>query len=247
VENDDKKIIKIVLAVFGCLGCAGAAVLLALVGLGFWASSQAVVPMAPPITPPGPLVAPPALTPFVTPPAPPGWTPFAHAVQCPNNTNLRLTQFRAAYPPMYKVMPCQQQQPRPWSYVTFHLEDPSGAADKQITLGYARGIPNQQILESVATQLAGQLGAPPPRLLGNAPFVARGQGLLRRDSVFTVPTTLGTFAPGSYLMRQLLVSGTGLNAEGILITLVHRVRTTEPAALLESNAALLQTANSIQF
>lgn len=251
MQDNDKGTVKIVLALVGCLGCVGVLLLFAVFGFGFLASSTGpMTPITPPMMPIGPPpVAPPSPTlgvDFVTPSAPPGWAAYAHSAPCPANPNLRLTHFQAAYPATFNVMPCQEQEPRPWSYVTFHLEV-DGVAEQQITLGFARGFPTQQILADVATQLVSQLGAPPPRLVDASPFVARGTSLLRRDSVFEMTTTTGVFAPGSYLLRQVVVLSAGPGTEGVMVTLVQRIRTTEAETVVQSNASLLHTVNSIEY
>ena len=244
MNNSDKNVIKIVLGVFGCLGCAGVILLVGLFGFGFWASAT-LTPMSPtsPMMPQVP-TAPPA---FVSPPTPSGWFEYQHAGACPRNNNLQLQQFRVAYPAMYKVLPCQAQEPQPWSYVTFHLEDAAGHADRQITLGFARGFPTQAMMESASSQVVGQLGAPAPRLIDTTPLLARGASLLQRSSAFTVPTPSGVFQAGTYLIRQVVVPGAGVNPEGITVTLIQRVATTEEAAIAESNVTLQHAISSIQF
>lgn len=247
MNNDDKKALKIVAGVVGCLGCFGVVVLGGLMGFGYWASTTAL-PSSYPTTPMAPPIAPPVAAPgYVSPPTPAGWSQYQHSGVCPNNGNLRLQQFTTAYPGMYKVLRCQEQEPRPWSYVTFHLEDAAGNADRQITLGYARGFPTQDMMQAAAAQVVGQLGAPAPRLIDANPFAARGASLLQRNAAFTVPTPTGVFQPGTYLIRQVVVPGAGFNPEGLTVTLIHRVTTTEEAAVVESNVTLQHAVSSIQF
>lgn len=247
MNSADKKTAQIVAGVVGCLGCAGVILVIGVFGIGFFASSRrAGPPPAPPMVPMAP-VAPTEAPAFVAPPTPPDWSPYQHSAACPNNNNLRLQQFGAAYPGVYKVLPCQQQEPRPWSYVTFHLEDMDGHAQRQITLGFARGFPTQAMMESAAAQVVGQLGAPAPRLIDTNIFSARGTSLLQRNAAFTVPSATGVFQAGAYLIRQVVVPGEGLHPEGITVTVIHRVDTTEEAAIAESGVTLQHAVSSIQF
>ncbi|MFK8000396.1 MAG: hypothetical protein AB8H86_12410 [Polyangiales bacterium] len=247
MNSADKKTAQIVAGVVGCLGCAGLVLVVGVFGIGvFVSSSPSMTPVAPPMVPMAPVVPtqPPA---FAPPPTPPDWSQYQHASVCPNNNNLRLSQFRAAYPGMYKVLPCEEQEPRPWSYVTFHLEDAEGHAQRQITLGFARGFPTQAMMESAAAQVVAQLGAPAPRLIDTSPFSARGASLLQRNASFTVPSARGVFQAGTYLIRQVVVPGQGLHPEGITVTVIHRVDTTEEVAIAESGVTLQHAVSSIQF
>lgn len=250
MENEDgKRNLKIILGVLGCVGCLGVLGVFALTGVGFWIGSVAppsppsmphTVPAPVPPVPPTPQPAPPT-------PAPGGWTTYEHTAPCPNNPNLRLARFRASYPAGYIVLPCQDQEPRPWSYVTFHLEDAAGNADKQLTLAHSHGAPTQAMLAEVTRQFVSQLGAAPPRELNVEPLEARSTRLMRRDAIFHVPSAMGVFAPGAYLNRQVVVPGPGAPAEGIIVQIIHRVRTNEEDALAESDETLMRAVASIEF
>lgn len=184
--------LKIVLGVVGCFGCAGVVGLLLLFGAGF--AFRGSVPATPPVVtpvPPGPSTSPLAVP---TPAAPADWSLYTHSGPCAGSESLRLAHFQVAYPPAHRVLDCHSQTPRPWNYVTFHEQGESEA--NQIGLGHSRGAVNQEILASVAAQLAQQLGAATPDLVDASPLAARGAALTRRDMAFAVSEARGAFRPG---------------------------------------------------
>jgi len=218
----------IVAVVGGGLGCL--LVLGAAAGVGFYMMGSRA-PSAPA-----------ASTPAAVPGGTPGYLRYAHAVGCRANANLVLPSFTVDYPAGYQVMPCTQQAPSPWSYVTFHRETPQGA--EQITVGWGHGKVTPDLLGQAADDLVRQLGAPATRELGRAPLAARGGSLVRRDSAFDIPQTIGPFLPGTYVLRQVYLPR---EPEGATIMLLAPARGGEPAALAATEPTLRTVVESFTF
>lgn len=214
----------------GCLIIGGLAV-----GFVFFVGardggSAAVPPSPPPATVPS------------SPSPTPGFLHYDHRANCLANPQLILPSFGVAYPAGYQVMPCTQQSPSPWSYVTFHRETPEGA--EQVTVSWGHGQVTPQLLGQAADDLVRQLGAPATRELGTAPFPARGASLVRRDSAFDVPATVGPFLPGTYVFRQVYVPR---QPEGVSLMLLAPARGGEPAALAATESTLRTIVESVTF
>ncbi len=228
MDDKDKKLLIIVAAVIGGLGCCG---VLGIVGLGFFGAAMAPTVAAPPtgtpVTAPAVPVAPAA-----------GWTQYSFAANCTaGNPNLRLGSFQVAYPTSHTVLACTEQQPRPWAYVTFHHEGPTGAATSQWTVGYASGPVDFNLLAQAADDLSRQLNAGATIAVRQDQMLARGSSLLRRDSTFHVQSAMGTFQPGQYIYRQVVIPKPG-SADGLMLTYV--AATTNPQADFAANDADLQ-------
>jgi hypothetical protein len=220
-----------IIALVAGLGCLG------VLALGFGAymilpgSGSTSVPVAAPVIAPAS-------------PAPAGWATYVHATPCDRNPELVLTHFTVNRPVGYQILPCQEQQPRPWGYVTFHRATPQGA--DQITVSYANGPISVDLLAGAADDLVRQLGAQPTRVLDTAPFVGRGASLLRRDSAFDVPQPLGPFTPGTYVLRQVTVPNPA-GPQGLLVQVIAPAPSGEAAALGATSGPLSQLVESIRY
>lgn len=224
----DKQQGIIVAAVGGAVGCF---VLAGLAGAFFFFGMRTT--STPPPVPPSP----PAI------PAPAaGFLHYTHAIDCRANPQLTLTSFGIDYPAGYQVMPCTQQQPSPWSYVTFHRETPAGA--EQVTVSWGHGAVTPDLLGQAADDLVRQLGAPATRELGRAPLAARGGALTRRDSAFDIPATIGPFVPGTYVFRQVYVPR---QPEGVSVMLLAPAPGGEAAALGATEPTLRTIVESVTF
>ena len=233
METKDRNAILIVVGLVAGLGCCG---VVGIVGLGFWGA--AMTPVVPPTSPP--IAAP------VAPAVAPGWASYAFAADCSaRNPNLRLRRLTVTYPTTHTVLPCPQQHPRPWAYVTFHLEGASGEALSQWTVSNASGMVDFDVLARAADGLAAEIGAPPTQPIRQDQLAARGTSLLRRDSTFTVPATRGAFVPATYIYRQVVVPNPTA-PDGVVVTYV--AVTTNPTADLAANDAdLMRVLESIAF
>ena len=219
-----------VIAAVGAVGCV---VLLAFVGvLGFFLMRARTEPPSASVRPAAP----------AAPAATAGYVRYAHSANCLANANLVLPSFTVDYPVGYQVMPCTQQAPSPWSYVTFHRETPAGA--EQITVSWGHGAVTPDLLGQAADDLVRQLGAPATRELGRAPFAARGAQLVRRDAAFDVPRTVGPFLPGTYVFRQAYLPR---QPEGATIMLLAPARGGEQAALAATEPTLRAVVESFTF
>ncbi len=190
----------------------------------------------------GPSVAPPSPAVPTSPSATPGYLHYDHGLNCLANPQLVLPSFGVDYPVGYQVMPCTQQSPSPWSYVTFHRETPAGA--EQLTVSWGHGAVTPDLLGQAADDLVRQLGAQPTRELGRAPLMARGGSLVRRDSAFDVPTTIGPFVPGTYIFRQVYVPR---EPEGLTLMMLAPARGGEAAALAATDTTFRTVLESITF
>lgn len=234
MDDKDKKVILIVVAAVAGLGCCGVT---ALFGLGMWGASVASSPVVAPMPPAVPT------TPM---PNAPGWASYPFAANCSGaNPNLRLQRLTVAYPTTHTVLPCTEQQPRPWAYVTFHHEGPSGAAVSQWTVGYASGPVDFNLLAQAADDLSRQLNAGATVSVRQDQIQARGAALLRRDSTFTVAAAMGAFVPGTYIYRQVVVPNPN-GPDGVMLTYV--APSTNPQADLAANEPdLRRVIDSIVF
>lgn len=219
-------IIAVVGGGLGCLLVLGAA---AAVGIYMMRSSS---PSS------GPVATAPAAVPGGT----PGYLRYAHGTNCLANANLVLPSFTIDYPAGYEVMPCTQQTPSPWSYVTFHRETPQGG--EQITVSWGHGQVTPDLLGQAADDLVRQLGAPATRELDRKPFAARGASLVHRDSAFDVPRTIGPFLPGTYVFRQVYLPR---EPEGATLMMLAPARGGEQAALAATEPTLRTVVESFTF
>lgn len=216
--------------VAGVGGAAGCLVLLALGGaLIFFAGASRDS---------GASVVPPQGAPSAT----PGFLRYSHALNCRANAQLVLPSFTVDYPAGYQVMPCTQQSPSPWSYVTFHRETPSGA--EQVTVSWGHGAVTPDLLGQAADDLVRQLGAPTTRELDRAPLMARVASLVRRDSAFDVPRTVGPFTPGTYIFRQVYIPR---QPEGATLMMLAPAPAGEAAALAATEPTLRTIVESFTF